>query len=363
MLNNDLYINDDQMNNDQEFPYQYKYSNSDENLKQSNIPILEEDISSVVSEYDYTYTPTNISNHSYKTDNIQLNTPTHNNCNNSYKTKSNTPISQISGFNEEFVEPYTKNDKFYINNVLLRESLFEFIGMYIFIILGQGITSNIILYNNLFTINFNQWFYHSIGWGISLMFGTFIALIGNNNGFLNPAITFSMFLLHKIDKYKLLYYTIAQFIGAFIGSLTTYLLNFIKIEDITYIENTANIFITYKEDTISITTGFFLESIMMFFYTIIFLSINFYTHKDNITYSKYIGYLFIILSLSLGFNTKIAINPARDFGSRLFTMVTPWYTDVYTYNNYWFWIPIIAPYIGTFIGYCIFYLFIFKQKI
>ncbi|KAK6022976.1 hypothetical protein OSTOST_11306 [Ostertagia ostertagi] len=46
-----------------------------------------------------------------------------------------------------------------------------------------------------------------------------------------------------------------------------------------------------------------------------------------------------------------AINPARDFGPRLFTLCAGYGWRVFSYRSYkWFWIPIICPMLGALLG-------------
>ena len=48
-------------------------------------------------------------------------------------------------------------------------------------------------------------------------------------------------------------------------------------------------------------------------------------------------------------NTGYAINPARDFSPRLFTLMV-YGTETFTANDYWFYVPLIFPHIGAIIG-------------
>ena len=42
-----------------------------------------------------------------------------------------------------------------------------------------------------------------------------------------------------------------------------------------------------------------------------------------------------------------AINPARDFAPRMFTLIFGWGVKVFTAGSYFFWIPIVAPMVGA----------------
>lgn len=56
--------------------------------------------------------------------------------------------------------------------------------------------------------------------------------------------------------------------------------------------------------------------------------------------------------------TGFAINPARDFGPKLFTALAGWGSTPFTAHNYYFWVPIVGPLIGGVLG-----AFIYKKLI
>ena len=57
------------------------------------------------------------------------------------------------------------------------------------------------------------------------------------------------------------------------------------------------------------------------------------------------------IPFSFGFNAGYAINPARDFSPRLFTLIAGWGTGTFSYNDtYWFYVPIVGPFIGGAVG-------------
>ena len=386
MLNQKDYITDNHMDND--FPYDYSGSDSSGIITPKGNTFYTDNIitpkGKIKADSIYSFNnlldkginnkKNNVSEDSYNSINDNVSEDSYNSINDSISI-SNISEGSISGLEETKqhiinIENANNNyntkifNRFFIKNLLVRETLFEFVGMYIYIILGNGIYSQVIIYGLDNEVSFINWSYISIGWGLSLIIGMYVALMGNGDGYLNPAILFSVFLLKKISVKKLTYYTIAYFIASFLASLTIYLLNIDNIKQLHYDINTANIFASYKQSNISITTGFFIEVIMMIIFTFTYLCINKNNEKNKKyieLYCKMIGLLFIGISLSLGYSTQTAINPARDFGSRLFTAITPWYEDVFLYSNNWFWVPIVAPYIGSIIGYCLFYILIQSQ--
>src|SRR6202012_1766003 len=63
-----------------------------------------------------------------------------------------------------------------------------------------------------------------------------------------------------------------------------------------------------------------------------------------------IGFLVALIGASMGYLEAWAINPARDFGPRLFCFFTGWGPAALpSPQNYW-WIPIVAPLLGALVG-------------
>lgn len=73
------------------------------------------------------------------------------------------------------------------------------------------------------------------------------------------------------------------------------------------------------------------------------------------------GITVILIGTSFAYNCGYAINPARDFGPRLFTWMAGWGTQVFTAGNYFFWVPIVGPLLGAIIGTFIYLIFISNQ--
>ncbi len=63
-----------------------------------------------------------------------------------------------------------------------------------------------------------------------------------------------------------------------------------------------------------------------------------------------VGLLVVLIGATFGFNSGYAINPARDFGPRLFTAVAGWGGEVFRAGNGWWWVPVVAPCIGGVLG-------------
>jgi glycerol uptake facilitator-like aquaporin len=74
-----------------------------------------------------------------------------------------------------------------------------------------------------------------------------------------------------------------------------------------------------------------------------------------------VGLLVLLIGASFGFNSGYAINPARDFGPRLFTAMAGWGSEVFRAGNSWWWVPIVAPLTGGVIGGWVYDLFVGRR--
>uniref|UniRef100_A0A4W3GU75 Aquaporin-9-like n=1 Tax=Callorhinchus milii TaxID=7868 RepID=A0A4W3GU75_CALMI len=63
-----------------------------------------------------------------------------------------------------------------------------------------------------------------------------------------------------------------------------------------------------------------------------------------------IGTLVLVIGVAMGSNCGYAINPARDFGPRLFSYLVGYGSQVFTAGDSWWWVPIVAPVLGGLLG-------------
>ncbi|XP_054839441.1 aquaporin-10 isoform X2 [Eublepharis macularius] len=115
---------------------------------------------------------------------------------------------------------------------------------------------------------------------------------------------------------------------------------------------TASIFATYPAPYLSLRNGF-LDQVLGT--GILVVSILALIDSRNKSMAKGmeplgVGLLVLSLSLAMGANCSCAINPARDLGPRLFTYVAGWGPQVFSAGNYWWWVPIVAPMVGSATG-------------
>jgi len=63
-----------------------------------------------------------------------------------------------------------------------------------------------------------------------------------------------------------------------------------------------------------------------------------------------IGLIVVAIGMSFGGMHGYAINPARDFGPRLFTVLAGFHNNGLTDGARVWWVPIIAPLLGGLVG-------------
>ena len=71
-----------------------------------------------------------------------------------------------------------------------------------------------------------------------------------------------------------------------------------------------------------------------------------------------VGLSLFAVGTAFGLNSGFAVNPARDFAPRMFTLMAGWGGKVFTAGPYYFWIPIVAPMCGSVLAVVMYQLFI-----
>jgi MIP family channel proteins len=236
-----------------------------------------------------------------------------------------------------------------------RELLAEFFGTFILIVFGVGVVAQVVLSKgaagNALSIN--------IAWGLAVTMGCYVAA-GVTGAHLNPAVTLSLAVHRKFAWGKVLPYSLAQIAGAFAASAVVYLtyreaLTAFDggVRQVLGAQGTAGIWATYPQPFLSTFPGGFIDQVVG---TALLVGVIF-----GITDSRnspapaglapvVVGLLVVVIGASFGFNAGYAINPARDFGPRLFTFAAGWGGEVFRAGNNWWWVPIVAPCIGGVIG-------------
>uniref|UniRef100_A0AC35TNW5 Aquaporin n=1 Tax=Rhabditophanes sp. KR3021 TaxID=114890 RepID=A0AC35TNW5_9BILA len=212
----------------------------------------------------------------------------------------------------------------------------------------------------------NDYLAVTVGWALALLFAVY-ASYKTSGGHLNPAVSLFQLTMGKINAITFILYSIAQTAGAFFGAFFVYVLYYDAINHydgggrfVTGPRATAGIFATYPAQNLSMLGGIFDQiagtAVLCFLIACV-------TDKRNKIPSHLqpavISLILLFIGLTMGINSGYGINPARDFGPRLFTWIVGYGWTVFSFRNYcWFWIPLLCPLIGGVIGGWAYQLFI-----
>ncbi|KAK0409656.1 hypothetical protein QR680_004680 [Steinernema hermaphroditum] len=252
--------------------------------------------------------------------------------------------------------------KFGITNEFARSVLCEFVCTTFLIYGGTAVTAQYVLSR---TRN-NAYIGVTLGWGFSLVFAVQLGF-KISGSHLNPAVSLFLLSFGKISVARFFAYSAAQMAGGFFGAALTYITYYDAINAFDhgkrYVSGplaTASIFATYPQSYLTVAGGI-IDQIAGTVMLCICVSLITDPRNKIPTWLQplYIGFTIMLVGMAVGMNSGYAVNPARDFGPRLFTFCAGYGHKVFSYNNYcWFWIPIVAPLLGALIGSWVYQFFI-----
>jgi MIP family channel proteins len=189
--------------------------------------------------------------------------------------------------------------------------------------------------------------------------GCYVAA-GVTGAHLNPAVSVALAAHRRFPWSKVLPYSLAQTAGAFAASAVVFITYHEAlgafdggVRQVLGPHGTAGIFATYPQPFLSTFPGGFIDQVVGTALLVgVILGI---TDRRNSPAPAgltpvIVGLLVVAIGVAFGFNSGYAINPARDFGPRLFTFVAGWGSEVFRAGNNWWWVPIVAPCLGGVIG-------------
>jgi glycerol uptake facilitator len=252
------------------------------------------------------------------------------------------------------------------------ELVAEFLGTFIIICFGTGVVAMVVAALNqsgrgkMPFVAQADWILIAWGWALAVAFGVWVAG-GVSGAHLNPAVTLSLAIRRGFPWKKLPSYWAAQLFGAFVGAALVYanyrgaINSFEHANHIT--KGAANsvptysIFATFPAPYFTSFVGPLADQIIgtAFLVGFIFAITDEYNAPVKANLAPFVvGLIVMAIGLSFGANAGYAINPARDFGPRLFTWIAGWKSVAmpgdYGNVNTYFWIPIVGPLIGAVIG-------------
>ncbi|KAJ0104219.1 hypothetical protein J7T55_001706 [Diaporthe amygdali] len=200
---------------------------------------------------------------------------------------------------------------------------------------------------------------------LAVMIGVYVGK--KSGGHLNPAVTLSNCIFRGFPWRKFPAYFIAQLLGAMAGAFIVYFNYRLAIDNFeggpgirTVGGNTssAGVFCTYPAPFMTRSGMFlseFLSSSLLMFNIFAFVDAG---AGDLIPLCLF--FLIFGIGACFGWQTGYAINLARDFGPRLVSYILGYGNDVWSAGGYYFWIPMVAPFLGCPFGGLLYDVFLCK---
>jgi glycerol uptake facilitator protein len=196
-------------------------------------------------------------------------------------------------------------------------------------------------------------------WGLGVTLGIYVA--GRMTGaHLNPAVTIALAAFRGFSWKKVLPYSISQFLGAFLAALVVrwnYTEALHKVDPGLTIK-TQGVFSTLPGNGsldlgVHMWGGFRDQIIGTAILMMVILAI---TDLRNTSPAAnlapfIVGLLVVGIGMAWGTNAGYAINPARDFGPRMASLITGYGGALKDqFGDLYFWVPIVAPILGALLG-------------
>jgi len=268
------------------------------------------------------------------------------------------------------------------------ELMAEFLGVLCIIAFGDGVVAMAVAAlpgsgrtatpTTIF-VGVGDWLLIAFGWAFAVAFAVWVAG-GVSGAHLNPAVTLAFAVRRKFPWRKLVPYWGAQLLGAFVGAALVYLVYHYAIDAYNLAAHTPkskgnalasySIFATFPASYFhGSIVGPLIDQIVGTAFLVLFVVAVIDARNTAVGANLgplVIGFIVAAIGISYGANAGYAINPARDFGPRLFAYFAGWgkvalpgtyHAPGFSFSNYW-WIPIVGPLIGGVIGVLIYDLFI-----
>jgi glycerol uptake facilitator protein len=237
------------------------------------------------------------------------------------------------------------------------ELISEAIAVFIIIAFGDSVAGMYVLYSPSP--------YQGSYWGVCIAWGLAVTMAiyatGSVSGtHANPAVTLALALYRKFSWRKVIPYCAAQVIGGFLGAALVYALYMPVIDQFNAASHltraaggAAGVFFTHPGLAITPLHAFSDEIILTAFlvFGIFAVTDEFNTMAPRANFGAIvIGLIVAVIGASAGYLEAWALNPARDFGPRLFAWLLGWNRSAFPGTDDYWWVPVLGPLIGGLMG-------------
>lgn len=258
------------------------------------------------------------------------------------------------------------------------ELLAEFFGTFTLLAFGAGVVALAVVglpesgRTPTIFAGAGDWLLITWGWAMAVTMAVYVAG-GVTGAHINPAVTFALAVKGDFPWRKVLPYSGAQVAGAFAGAALAYA-DYLPAVDMW---NAAHDVVSRADPagmtTFSIFATFpahyyganllwpLFDQIVGTFFLLLFVlaivdSMNVGV-KANLA-PFVVGLAVAAIGMSFGTGAGYAINPARDFGPRLFCWLMGWGPNAFPGPYGYWWVPVIGPLIGAPLGVALYKFFI-----
>jgi glycerol uptake facilitator protein len=268
---------------------------------------------------------------------------------------------------------------------LAGECLAEFLGTFVLIAFGCGVVAMAVAAlpgsgrtegPTVFFLGAGDWLLITWGWAMAVILGIYVAG-GVSGAHINPAVTLAFAVRRKFPWMKVVPYWASQMLGALAGAALVYAVYHDAVNAFDdamegpktngHTLASFSIFATFPAPYFNGGVwGPLVDQIVgtafLVMLVVAIIDLRNTAVKANLG-PLVIGFVVAAIGMSFGANAGYAINPARDFGPRLFTWMAGWEDLAFpgslagAFSDYW-WIPIVGPLVGGVIGVLVYDLFI-----
>ncbi|MGV9345570.1 MIP/aquaporin family protein [Streptomyces spiralis] len=283
------------------------------------------------------------------------------------------------------IPPLIKPSRLRRRGGLWGECLAEFLGTFVLIAFGCGSVAMAVAAlpgsgrtagPTTFFLGAGDWLLITWGWAFAVVFGVYVAG-GVSGAHINPAVTLAFAVRRKFPWVKVVPYWCAQLVGAFAGAALVYAVYHDAINTFDaamkgpktngHTVASFSIFATFPAPYFhGGVWGPLVDQIvgtaLLLMLIAAVVDLRNTAVKANLG-PLVIGFVVAAIGISYGANAGYAINPARDFGPRLFTFAAGWGDLALpgslagSFSHYW-WIPIVGPLVGGVVGVLAYDLFV-----
>ncbi|MFJ4820447.1 MIP/aquaporin family protein [Streptomyces sp. NPDC088801] len=283
------------------------------------------------------------------------------------------------------IQPLLKPSRLRRRGGLWGECIAEFLGTFVLISFGCGVVAMAVAAlpgsgrtegPTTFFLGAGDWLLITWGWAMAVILGIYVAG-GVSGAHINPAVTLAFAVRRKFPWVKVVPYWMAQVLGALAGAALVYA---VYHDAINTFDNAMkgpktgghtlasfSIFATFPAPYFhGGIWGPLIDQVVgtafLVMLVVAIIDLRNTAVKANLG-PLVIGFVVAAIGMSFGANAGYAINPARDFGPRLFTWMAGWKDLAFpgslseAFSSYW-WIPIVGPLVGGVIGVLVYDLFI-----